>query len=112
LPDLPFPDRPQGGADPFSPPAGCVGAIAGAMIACLLAYVGIRVLSAESYRTTSIGLGTVVALGYVGLLVFSWRTRDATRRRFTRALLVTIPIVVAVVFAVLRATLSGAGLPV
>lgn len=112
MPELPFPDRPQGGSDPFAPPAGCVGAIVGVIAACGLAYLASRVLSAESPGATAIAIGVVAALGYVGALRFAWRTRDVTRRRFTRAVLVTIPIVLLVVFAVLYAVFRGAAFPV
>lgn len=108
----PPPDAPQGGADRFAPPAGCVGTIVGTFAACLLAFVGARVLSAPASEGQAASFGAAVALGYVGLMIFSLRTRDAAHRGFARGVLLAVPVVLAVIFAVLFAIMGGVGIPV
>ncbi len=108
----PPPDLPQGGSDRFAPPAGCVGTIVGAVAACLLAFAGARVLSGPASKGMAASFGASVALGYVGLLIFSLRTSDAAHRGFARGVLVSVPIVLAVIFAVLFAIMSGVAIPV
>ena len=90
--EFPPPDWPPDDSTRLDPPAGCVGTIVGVLAALLGAFAASRVLSAAPSGTTWL-VGGAAALGYVGVLVFAVRSRDEGNRRFARAVLVTVPIV-------------------